>query len=264
MCRICLGTSNSFILFNAKLDFTCQTVCELVNYVTNLDIEEEDQLHLLPQRVCQNCIEHLHIGFNLKRVAHESNNCLKDILKTSKTNTDLVVKQESIEEIEKVSDPLVKQEYIEEYYGSSFHSDNNLLVIKESETFFDFKKCTTRTTRTTSARRIAKERANESPEVKAFRLQKTARRAAERRANESPEQKTARNYREAKRIAQKRALEFGIESQDERAIRLEKIAKKTAERRANESPEQKTERNYREAKRIAQRRTFEQNKLKNR
>ena len=259
LCRICLGDSDNFILFNAKLDFTCQTVCELVNYITNVDIDDEEQVHFLPQHVCQNCIEHLHISFNLKRVAHESNNYIKDLLKTNSTSTEINVKKETNEEIEKASDPLIKKEKNEDYFYSTSHSYNQLSVEEESETSGNLKKCTSRIQ---SAHRKAKTRSNKSFKEEANRSQKAIK-AAERRANETLKQKRERNLREAKRIAQKRARESNIESQDERAIRLKKIARKAAERRANETPEQKSERLCREAKRIAQKRTSGQKRSKN-
>lgn len=249
LCRICLGSSENFILFNAKLDFTCQTVCELVNYITNVDIDDEEQEYFLPKHVCQNCVHHLHISFNLRRVAHESNNYFKDILKTKYSIAEVIVKEETIEKIENASDPLIKLEKNEHYYDATTNIYSQLYIEEEIETFGE--KCKTIIQ---SDHQKAKDKAKKTSKEEAGRSQKAIK-AAERRANETLKQKTDRNMREAKRIAQRRARDQIIESQHERAIRLEKIARKAAERRANESPEQKMKRNYREAKRIAQKRT---------
>lgn len=227
VCRICLGSGNEQILFNAKLDFTCQTVCELINYITNVDIDDEEQDSILPQQVCCSCLENLRISFNLKRLAHESNNYLKDL--TESANFGLNIKKETSE------DPLVKQENRLDYYECSFPDFSDLSVERVLGNM------TRSTTRSQSIRQNAKERSQK------------ARKAAERRANETMKQKTDRNQREANRIAQIRRRR--IESPEERASRLEKIARRAAERRANETPEQKTERNQREARRIAQRRS---------
>lgn len=177
-------------------------------------------------------------------MAHESNNYFKDILKTKYSIAEVIVK-----EIEKASDPLIKQEKNEHYYDATSNIYSQLFIEEEIETLGE--KCKTRSQ---SDHQKAKDKAKKSSKEEVGRSQKAIK-AAERRANETLKQKTDRNLREAKRIAQRRARDQIIESQHERAIRLEKIARKAAERRANESPEQKTERNMREAKRIAQKRT---------
>ena len=222
MCRICLGSENEQIHFNDKLDFTCQSVCELINYITNIDIDDEEQESILPKQVCHSCIEHLRISFNLKRIAHESNDYLKDLLMT---NPELNIKKEAHDE---AFDPLIKSETPLHFYDCSF-PDFNDFAVEEEQAFGS----------SMTAKQMQTRRQN------AKETSQKAKKAAERRAKETLKQKTERNQREANRIAQKRRRESKVETQEERALRLEKIAKRAAERRANETPEQKTERNLR-------------------
>ncbi|CAO1389637.1 unnamed protein product [Diamesa tonsa] len=241
LCRICLGSENEQIHFNDKLDFTCQTICELINNVTNVYIDDEEDVPFLPKQICHSCVEHLRISFNLKRIARESNDYLKDLLKTANQGSN--IKKETHDE---TFDPLIKSEPSVDYFDCSF-PDFNDFAVEDEQAFVNTKSAT----RIQNMRQNAKERSQK------------AKKAAERRAKETLKQKTERNQREANRIAQKRRRESRIETQEERAIRLGKIAKRAAERRANETPEQRAERNLRESKGIAERRLAKKVRLSN-